>query len=72
MDDLLHIFYDGDFIGSADVLESLSLNEMSTVLFFEEPTLDDVERFAGVRDARHVRLEALSLQKQSPARISST
>lgn len=49
MDDLLLTFYGDDFTGSTDVLESLSLNGVSTVLFLEEPTPEAVERFEDMR-----------------------
>ena len=49
MNELLLTFYGDDFTGSTDVLEALSLNGVSTVLFLEEPDPEDVERFEDVR-----------------------
>lgn len=49
MDDLLVTFYGDDFTGSTDVLESLSLNGVETVLFFEPPAPSDLEDFEGVQ-----------------------
>ena len=49
MEDLLLAFYGDDFTGSTDVLESLSLNGIPTVLFLEEPRPEDVERFEHIR-----------------------
>jgi len=48
-DDLLLTFYGDDFTGSTDVLESLSLNGVETVLFFEPPDSNDLEEFEGVQ-----------------------
>ena len=47
--DLLLAYYGDDFTGSTDVLESLSLNGVPTVLFLETPDTDDLERFGDVR-----------------------
>ena len=49
MADLLLAYYGDDFTGSTDVLESLSLNGVPTVLFLETPDADDLERFGDVR-----------------------
>jgi uncharacterized protein YgbK (DUF1537 family) len=48
-DDLLLTFYGDDFTGSTDVLESLALNGVETVLFFEPPQPDDLDQFGGVQ-----------------------
>jgi uncharacterized protein YgbK (DUF1537 family) len=49
MRDLLLAYYGDDFTGSTDVLESLSLNGVPTVLFLETPEAEDLERFGDVR-----------------------
>lgn len=49
MTDILLAFYGDDFTGSTDVLESLSLNDISTVLFLERPTPADLEEFDEVQ-----------------------
>jgi uncharacterized protein YgbK (DUF1537 family) len=49
MDDLLLTFYGDDFTGSTDVLESLSLHGVPTVLFLESPAAEDLARFEDVR-----------------------
>lgn len=41
-------FYGDDFTGSTDVLESLSMNGLETVLFLDVPNRSDVERFGEV------------------------
>lgn len=48
-EDLLLTFYGDDFTGSTDVLESLALNGVETVLFFEPPDPGDLESFEGVQ-----------------------
>lgn len=47
-DDLLLTFYGDDFTGSTDVLESLALNGVQTVLFLEPPSPDDLAAFDDV------------------------
>ncbi|WP_129115543.1 four-carbon acid sugar kinase family protein [Halegenticoccus tardaugens] len=49
MDGLLLAYYGDDFTGSTDVLESLSLNGVPTILFLETPDARDLERFGNVR-----------------------
>ncbi|MFC6941126.1 four-carbon acid sugar kinase family protein [Salinirubellus sp. GCM10025818] len=49
MGDLLLAYYGDDFTGSTDVLESLSLNGVPTVLFLETPDAEDLERFGDAR-----------------------
>lgn len=48
-EDLLLAFYGDDFTGSTDVLESLSLNGVETVLFLDPPSPDDVAGFEDVQ-----------------------
>jgi uncharacterized protein YgbK (DUF1537 family) len=50
MTDLLLTFYGDDFTGSTDVMESLQMNGVPTVLFLEPPTPEQLSgRFAGMR-----------------------
>lgn len=50
MNDLLLTFYGDDFTGSTDVMESLQINGVPTVLFLEPPTPEQLTgRFANVR-----------------------
>jgi len=48
-DGLLLAFYGDDFTGSTDVLESLSLNGVETVLFLDPPSSDDLAAFEGIQ-----------------------
>jgi uncharacterized protein YgbK (DUF1537 family) len=43
--DILVAYYGDDFTGSTDVLESLTLNGIDTVLFLDPPSPDDIEGF---------------------------
>jgi uncharacterized protein YgbK (DUF1537 family) len=63
--DLLLAFYGDDFTGSTDVLESLSLHGVRTVLFLEPPTPEDRERFP---DARAIGVAGTS-RRMSPAEM---
>jgi len=47
--DLLLTYYGDDFTGSTDVLESLSLNGVETVLFLEPPGPEDLDDMEGVQ-----------------------
>jgi uncharacterized protein YgbK (DUF1537 family) len=50
MTDLLLTFYGDDFTGSTDVMESLQMNGVPTVLFLEPPTPEQLSgRFASMR-----------------------
>jgi uncharacterized protein YgbK (DUF1537 family) len=49
MHPLLLTFYGDDFTGSTDVMESLEIGGVPTVLFLEPPTPDQLERFPAVR-----------------------
>ena len=49
MSDLLLTFYGDDLTGSTDVLESLSLHGVSTVLFLHPPDSADVAQFSDVQ-----------------------
>lgn len=46
--DVYLTFYGDDLTGSTDVMESLTMNGMRTVLFFEPPTGSDLEAFDDV------------------------
>lgn len=48
-DGLLLAYYGDDFTGSTDALEALTLAGVPTVLFFQPPDADALQRFAGVR-----------------------
>jgi uncharacterized protein YgbK (DUF1537 family) len=47
-DRLLLAFYGDDFTGSTDAMEALHQYGLRTILFFEPPHLDDVEKFGSV------------------------
>jgi len=47
--ELVLTYYGDDFTGPTDVMESLTVNGLPTVLFLEAPTDDQVARFAGYR-----------------------
>ncbi len=49
MTGLLFSFYGDDFTGSTDVMESLSLHGINTVLFTQLPSEDEFRRFSGYR-----------------------
>jgi uncharacterized protein YgbK (DUF1537 family) len=46
---LLLTYYGDDFSGSTDVAEALTLNGLPTVLFLQDPSREQMERFAGYR-----------------------
>lgn len=46
---LLLTYYGDDFSGSTDVAEALTLNGLPTVLFLQDPSRQQMERFAGYR-----------------------
>ena len=48
-DGLLLTYYGDDFSGSTDVAEALTLNGLPTVLFLQDPSRQQMERFAGYR-----------------------
>ncbi|SEL46587.1 Uncharacterized conserved protein YgbK, DUF1537 family [Roseovarius azorensis] len=47
--DLLIAYYGDDFTGSTDVMESLSMNGVQTVLFLDLPTAEQLARFPSAR-----------------------
>jgi len=49
VNNLLLAYYGDDFTGSTDALEALTLAGVPTVLFFEPPDAQALERFPGVR-----------------------
>lgn len=49
MQDLLVTFYGDDFTGSTDVMESLEIGGIHTVLFLDPPTPEQLARFPDVR-----------------------
>ncbi len=49
MKDLIITFYGDDFTGSTDVMESLEIGGIHTVLFLDVPTPDQLARFPNVR-----------------------
>jgi uncharacterized protein YgbK (DUF1537 family) len=46
---LLLTYYGDDFSGSTDVAEALTFNGLATVLFLQDPSREQMERFAGYR-----------------------